>query len=159
MGLQEFCDTLGASPASLALQDAGWAVPAIQSAHILALAVVLSSMAMLSARLMGFIGRGLALNAAAQRYFPPTWVALAVLLGTGLLLILAEPARELMNPAFRWKMALLALAVLSAVGLRRAVAVAEAADVSMRAAGALFISLWVAIAVLGRWIAYVDAGL
>ncbi len=86
-----------------------------------------------------------------------------MLLATGGLLIIAEPARALENPVFILKMVLL----LAAVGvtlacqlpLRGDRAFWELSPRRKRAAqliGCASIPLWVAIICAGRWIAYVQ---
>lgn len=158
MSIQAFSDALAASRPSMVLQETLWAIPAIQSVHILALCVVLASMAMLSLRMMGVAGRRDTLDESARRFLPPTWWALVVMLLSGALLVLAEPARELLNPAFAVKMVLVVAAVISALLLGRTLRRAAGSGAGLKLAGLGFLVLWVTIAVLGRWIAYVDTG-
>jgi hypothetical protein len=157
--LKALCDTIGESAPSQVLQSTSWAVPAIQSVHILALSVVLASMAMLASRLVGLTARAHSLAAVARYFIPPTWLALVVLLFSGAALIVAEPARELLNPAFRWKMVLLVLAIVMLTVLHRRLRRADS-DPPRRMAlvAPVFLGVWITIAFLGRWIAYQDTG-
>ena len=65
----------------LRFRTPSWVVPTVQSVHILAIAIVMSSIAMLDLRLAGFIGRD-AIDAGAHqaRFYPWIWGALVVLL-------------------------------------------------------------------------------
>jgi hypothetical protein len=164
--VQEFSQWLSETPVSLAIQNAGWVIPAAQSVHILAISVVLATMAMLDLRMLGLAGRHHPVSSMAARFIPAVWIALCVLAATGLVLIVGEPARELLNPAFRWKMALVAGAIavtwLVQSTLRSDGGFWDMSPGRKAAARVLAItslSLWITIAVLGRWIAYVEAPL
>ena len=157
--LKAMCDAIAESEPSQVLQSTSWAVPAIQSVHILALSVVLASMAMLAFRVVGLTGRAHSLTAVARYFIPPTWLALVVLLFSGSALIVAEPARELLNPAFRWKMGVLFVAVAMLDLLQRRLRRADSDPPQwMAILGPIFLGLWIMVAFLGRWIAYQDTG-
>jgi len=85
---------------------------------------------------------------------------LLVLLATGIIMIVAEPARSLKNPAFQLKMGLLiaALIVTSLFQLlhRRNTSFGDAAGSRAAAATLAVVSilLWSSIIFAGRWIAY-----
>jgi hypothetical protein len=150
-----FAQWLAATTPSHVVRQALWLIPLLQAVHILAIAIVLSSVAMIGASILGFGAQTVA--EAARRFVPWIWAALAVLAATGLTLIIGEPQRSLPNPAFQLKMAMLAVAV----------AVMLAFQVSLRRNGAfwqggrhvgglavLTFGLWCAVAVAGRLIAY-----
>ena len=81
-----------------------WVVPFSQSLHILAIAAVMASAWILSFRLLGLAGRAETIAQTYARYAPWIWRALVVLLLTGLVLIIGEPARQLTNAAFLTKL-------------------------------------------------------
>jgi hypothetical protein len=94
---------------------------------------------------------------------PFIWWPLPVLLATGALLIIAEPARALENPVFIVKMGLLLAAagitLACQIPLQRDEAFWEVSVARKRAAQLIAcasIPLWVAIICAGRWIAYVQ---
>jgi hypothetical protein len=97
----------------------------------------------------------------ARRFVPWLWTGLVVLAATGLALIVGEPKRSLPNSAFQLKMILLALAIaltlVFQLSLRRTTTFWEekrpGRTVTVVLAIATFV-LWCAIAVAGRWIAY-----
>jgi hypothetical protein len=86
---------------------------------------------------------------------------LLILLATGIIMIIAEPARSLKNPAFQLKMLLL-IAALIVTGLfqflqRRNVTFGDLRSGPRAAAATLAIVsmlLWSSIIFAGRWIAY-----
>ena len=159
--LQHFADWLSDTPISTFIQNVLWIIPAVQTVHILAIATVLSSVAMINMRIFGLIGRGATMEETADRYVPWVWWSLLVLAVTGITLITGEPVRSLTSPAFQLKMVLLVVAmavtILFQLTLRRNAALWDASAPSaglIRAAACATLLLWFAIAVAGRWIAY-----
>lgn len=160
MSLDIFAKQLAATPASLYIQDNAWVIPTVQSVHILAIAVIMASTAMLSLRMAGLIGHEEALRGTAARFLPWAWWALVVQLVTGALMILGEPARELLNWVFWTKMVLLLVVIALTIPVQRALEDVPFRDMprskraSIRTAGYVALLLWVAIVTCGRWIAY-----
>ena len=159
--LVHFCAWLDHTALSQSIQGAGWIVPAVQTIHILAIAALLGSQTMIAGRLVGLIGRDQSPSRVAARFLPFIWWSLLLLLATGSVMIIGEPARELANPVFQLKMLLLIAAIL----VTRAVAprleeqssrlAAGSASRSARALGVVALLLWVGIIFAGRWIAYI----
>jgi hypothetical protein len=160
--LDSFCDRLSASDLSQAIQSTDWVIPTVQTVHILAVAAVISSILMFNLRLIGVRARSESVASVAARFIPVVWFGLPILLGTGAILIIAEPARALQNPVFILKMALVLLAagltLVSQIPLRRNQGFWEV-SISRRhlarLVACLSLPIWVAIVFAGRWIAYV----
>lgn len=133
----------------------------LQTIHILAIAMVLSSALMISLRMLRFTHMQTMMQTV-HRFIPWLWIGLVVLAITGIMLILGEPKRTLnYNVAFMLKMAMLVVAV----GLTTAFQLSLQANVARwegntraesttRAFAVVMLLLWFAIAVCGRWIAY-----
>jgi hypothetical protein len=157
--MQQISDWLTSTPVSEALAGADWFVPAAQTVHILAIAAVLALLATLNARLLGLTTLAPPPPRLAAACLPGFWGALTVLLFSGSLLVIAEPARELMNPAFRVKIPLvLVLAVLTLL-LQRGLLRHRWGETrhGRRLAGGIAVAstlLCVAIVAAGRLIAY-----
>jgi MFS superfamily sulfate permease-like transporter len=120
---------------------------------------------MVDLRLMGLMGHTQSISGLARRFVPWVWWSLVVLLLTGLILIAAEPRRDLLNPVFQAKMALILVAIAVTVVFQETVRRnMEFWDLSpRRRAGAwltavVSLVVWTAIVGCGRWIAYVDHG-
>lgn len=163
--IRTFCSWLAATPLSVVIGSTPWVVPMVQTLHILAIAVVLSSMLMLELRVLEWAGRSQSMMHVARRFLPWLLGGLALLAITGAILIVSEPQRSLVNPAFWIKMGLLTVAVAATLGLQRRqwrIAAEQplprTSGLAERAVAALTFLLWVAIVVAGRWIAYVDRG-
>ncbi|MBL8642310.1 MAG: hypothetical protein JNK21_00140 [Rhodospirillaceae bacterium] len=161
--LLSFAKWLAATPLSQTLQAALWVVPAVQSVHILAIAAVMTSVWVLTFRLLGLSGRGRLVSQVSGDVAPWIWWALGVLLLTGIILIIIEPSRELTNAAFLTKMSLIPVAaaptyVLQAA-VRRDAALWDrqgAVSLAIKIGAVAVLGVWIAIAVLGRFIAYVE---
>ncbi len=156
--IQSFCDWLSSTALSLTIQTVRWIIPAVQTVHILCVSIVMSSMAMLDLRLLGVAGTNQAVSRMVSRFVPWVWGALPVLLTTGIILIIGEPSRELLNPYFRAKMAMLATVTVMTLFVQRKNAKDAGYWEARRAAAALIglasLLLWVGILSAGRWIAY-----
>jgi uncharacterized membrane protein len=157
-----FCNWLSNTPISLTIQNVSWVIPTVQTVHILAIATVMASVVMLDFRVLGLAGRSQSIPDVAHRFLPWIWCAVVVLLCTGSILIIGEPARDLLNNVFWTKMSLLVCALLI-TGLfqytvdhrlkfwdgQRAIA---------RVAAVASLVCWIGIVAAGRWIAYWEHG-
>jgi len=156
--IQEFCDWLANTPLSLKIQTIMWIIPAVQTAHILCVALVMSSMAMLDLRLMQVAGTRQPVSRMIDRFVPWIWCVVPILLTTGTILIIGEPSRELLNPYFRTKMVLLVTVLVITFVIQRKssrdAAYWDTRKIASILLGALSLLLWVGIVTAGRWIAY-----
>jgi hypothetical protein len=151
-------DWLARTSLSHLLQDVDWLVPAIQTVHILCVALVISSVLMVALGVFGLHGREQPLARTMARFAPGLYWGLPVLLISGALMIAAEPDRALPNPVFQLKMALLlaavALTFVNARRVRQAAAAGAPRTPGLRLVTAAALGLWIAVLVAGRWIAY-----
>jgi hypothetical protein len=111
--IQRFCDWLSSTWLSQEFSGLDWIVPMVQTIHILGISVVITLLTMLNLRLLRITQTGPTPQRMAVTYVPWVWRSLVVLFVTGVMLTIAEPSRELMNPLFRMKMLL--VSVLSAI--------------------------------------------
>jgi hypothetical protein len=141
---------------SSAIRDMDWIVPTVQAVHICAITVVVGSALVTELRVAGVVAPEESLNVVAQRYLPWMWRALAVLVATGLVMVVGEPERVLGNRVFWIKMSLVALGVLLSVCLRKPLlrSAEEVQQQPTKALAWLLLILWVAVIFSGRWIAY-----
>ncbi|HEU4623841.1 MAG TPA: hypothetical protein VFS52_03705 [Steroidobacteraceae bacterium] len=158
--MRELAEWLQGTRVSVGIQASQWMVPLLQSIHILTIGVVFVSSLMIALRVLGRMRVDEPFDAVWRRFAPWMWNGLAVMTLTGLLLVLAEPVREVTTLSFWVKMTLVSVAVSSTALFGRAVraAAAGAGPVQFSAAaksGALaLIIVWLAIIFLGRAIAY-----
>jgi putative copper export protein len=141
---------------SSAIRDNSWVVPVVQSIHIIAITVVVGCALVTELRIVGVVAPDESMQVVVQRYLPWMWRALAVLLATGLVMIIGEPERTLSNVTFWIKMALVLTGVLASLRLRKPLLrPAEPTDKApAKVLAWTLLVLWVAVIFCGRWIAY-----
>lgn len=156
-----FCDWLSTTQPSQLIQNVSWIIPSVQSVHIIMIAVLIGAIGMVDLRILGFGMRSQSVAALSHRLLPFVWGALPVLLVSGAILIIGEPARSLENPAFQLKMLLLVagitLTLIFQKALKKDVAFWEmspARRASAKLLAVVSLAIWIAIIFAGRYIAY-----
>lgn len=156
-----FCQWLNDLPFSQALSESDWAFPIVESVHVLALTLMVGTVALVDLRLLGVAFTRIRVSDVTGQLLPLTWIGFAVMAASGLALFASEAVRLAGNAAFQVKLVLLVLAGLNPlifhVTIYRHVATWEDAPViPLRAKISAFASLvlWAAIIVCGRMIAY-----
>jgi hypothetical protein len=149
------------SPSVFIQEHNSWTIPAIQSIHIVGIALVMGSVLMIDLRILGWAWLDQTLRQTTNRFGPWLTGSLCLLFVTGILMVIGEPVRELVTLSFWLKMALVALGALVATifqsTLRRHEQQWEERLVHRRSIKVLAILtflVWVCIIVLGRLIAY-----
>jgi len=164
VALRDLSKWLAATPLSHTIQTHGWIIPALQTIHILSVAVVFSSAVLVDLRILGLLQRDAPLTQVARRFIPLIWPVLVILLLTGSLLIVGEPKRSLLNTTFYFKMTLLAVALVLTAGLQWSLAAAPnfwnsgSGQLAGKCAAAVSILVWCGIIFAGRFIAYTQMG-
>lgn len=160
--MTEFAQWLSTTTLSLFIQTHNsWTIPTIQSIHIAGIGIVLVSVFMIDLRILGFAGNDQTLRQTTDRFAPWLKAALVALLITGVLMVIGEPARELLTFSFWFKMSLVVVGTIVAAvflaSLRRSEQHWEKTMVhrpSIKAMSVVTFLVWIAIIVLGRLIAY-----
>lgn len=161
MTLFAICQSLNDSAVGTYIRESEWLFPLIESAHVLAIALLVGTVAILDLRILGFVLRREPVSDIAEQILPWTWAGFVVMLISGFLLFWAEAAKCYGNPAFRLKMLLLLLVGLNPLifhsTIYRSVArwdTAPAAPARARLAAVLSLTLWTGIIAAGRMVAY-----
>ena len=150
--MNRFAEWLSTTPPSVYIQNHNaWIIPLIQSIHIVGIAVVLGSVLMMNLRILGWAGMDQTLRQTSSRFAPWLTAALYLLLGTGILMVIGEPVRELVTFSFWLKMFLVALSTVIAVTFQRKLR-ADHQPIKWLALATFLI--WACIIILGRLIAY-----
>lgn len=143
------------------LQEHFVAIPGFQSLHILAIGILFGSALMVNLRILGFAGGGHSVEATFRRFMPWMWAGLATLILTGIVLLVSEPVRNMVNPFFWIKMSTLLVTFLITlwfhVTVSRRMAGWEASSQGkglIRTGAWALIVLWCLVMAGGRWIAY-----
>src|SRR5687768_6645830 len=101
------------------MQASGWAIPLLQSIHIVTIGVVFVSSLVIALRVLGKMRADEPFTAVWARFAPWIWIGLVVMAVTGVLLVVGEPIREFITLSFWVKMALVAIGVVSTTLLGR----------------------------------------
>jgi hypothetical protein len=160
--LHGFGEWLAGTALSNTIQNVSWIIPTVQTVHIVCVAIVISSVFLVDMRILGIFAPSQSLASLSDRFLTWIWWAILVLLVTGTLLIIGEPTRSLLNPAFGAKM----LMLLIVAGLTRVIQrplagdagywdVSSARRATVKGIAVASLVLWSCIVFAGRWIAYI----
>jgi hypothetical protein len=149
-------------PVAAALRDGRWSYAAVNGGHVIGIALLFGAIVPLDLRLIGF-WRQVPIRTLKRVLVPVAVFGLVLALAAGLLLFSVRATEYAARTVFLFKLALIVCAVANALLLRRAVqwemsqdTVEAAPPLRLRVAGALSISLWLAVIACGRSIAFVD---
>jgi hypothetical protein len=160
--LHEFASWLESCWFATAIAESAWAFPSIEIVHVFSLCLVVGSISMIDLRLLGVSRRHHSVCELIGSVLPWTWGAFTVAAIAGVLLFSSKASQYLVNPFFRLKLLLLALAAMNMLIFHfitaRTIATWDKGTppVSARAAGALSLVLWAAVVAAGRWMGFVD---
>lgn len=160
--LVTFCKWLEHTSVGAAIRESLWLFPAIETVHLLGMAALVGTIAVLDFRLLGWTLRQKRFSELAQRLLPWTWAGFALQVVTGMLLFSSEAVKLYANPALRLKMLLIFLAGVHALVFQRTVyrGVASWDDSTVpplgaKVSGFLSLLLWIGIVAAGRFIGFV----
>jgi len=155
----ELIEALGNWPGALWLQRSGTAYLFVNAAHILGIGLLVGAILPLDLRLAGLL-RGAPIGILAPFLIRAAGFGLGLALLTGAWLFTVKPGEYAGNPAFLWKLALLALALANIALQHRGGALAsglatERPSWRVRAGALASFTLWLCVLVAGRWVGFV----
>ena len=143
------------------IKESTWAFPMIESIHVIAIALVVGTIATVDLRLLGLASMRRAYSDLSGDVLPWTWGAFTLAAVTGALMFVSQPVAYFGNTAFRIKLLVLLLAginmsVFQLVTHRGVAKWDRAATVPLSAtlAGALSLAFWIAVVFFGRRIGF-----
>ncbi len=162
MTLLELAKIVENWPSSVAIAESEWMFPTIETVHVLALTLVVGSIAMLDLRLLGVSTRKLGVVQLSSEVLPWTWGAFIVALISGTLMVTSAATKYYHNIPFRLKLVLLAAAGINMAvfhvtafravhGWNHSLPTPRAA----RVAATLSLIFWIGVVFAGRWIGFV----
>lgn len=161
MTIDTLLEGLYATGLAAQIRENEFAFPCIETVHVLAITLVVGSIAVVDVRLLGWASRDRAVSRLSADVLPVTWAAFAAAALSGLLLFASNAPKYLENPYFRGKLLLLALAGLNMLVFRfvicRDLPAWDAAGSPPRAAriaAALSLLFWTLVVACGRWIGF-----
>ena len=156
-----FCQWLHDSSVGTAIRESSYAFPIIETAHVLGIALLVGTVAIVDLRLLGILFKRQKVSEVVGQVLPLTWAGFAVMFVSGILLFWSESEKAYANPIFRIKLMLLLVVGLNPLifhsTIYRRVAEWDTAVVTplqARAAAVISLTFWSATIVAGRAIAY-----
>jgi len=110
MDLQPLWEALELSPVGDFIASSAWAFPTIESLHVIALVMVIGTVAIMDLRLLGLASKACAVTELSRETLPWTWGAFVVAAITGTLLFVSKAHIYVKDPWFVWKLGFLVLA-------------------------------------------------
>jgi hypothetical protein len=135
--------------------------PWVESAHVLAISLVVGTIAIVDLRLLGLASKDRPVLSLSRNVLVCTWIAFALAAVTGLLLFSAKAVAYSGNFFFQGKLVLLALAGLNMASFHTVFnrrmgewGAGVAPPLAARMAGGLSLLTWIGIVGFGRWIGF-----
>ncbi len=160
MTVLEIMQVLEHKPFAVAIAESTWMFPCFETIHVMALTLVVGTVAMMDLRLLGIGSKDRSISELTASVLPWTWSAFAVAATAGLLLFSSKAATYYVNIPFRVKMVCLAFAAVNMLVFH----VVTERDLptwdrgrtptGARVAGIVSLVLWVVIVATGRWIGF-----
>jgi uncharacterized membrane protein len=161
MTLASFLDALYETRLADQIRENEFAFPSIETVHVLAISLVVGSIAVLDVRLLGWASRERRVSQLSAEVLPITWTAFAIGVASGALLFASNAPKYAANPYFRAKLVLIVLAGINMLVFqrvtRRNLAAWDAAAATPRAArvaAAISLIVWTLVVAAGRWIGF-----
>ncbi len=151
----EFFAWLLNSPWASFLNNHEWAFPVVQSLHFIGFALLVGTIAVVDMQLLGFSVLRQTPAELAADLAPWTGAGIAVMLTTGPLMFSADAVNYYFNPALRFKMACLVVALLFHFTLHRRAVRPDVSSMAAKLAAATSLVLWVTVVAAGRMIAFI----
>ena len=153
--MEAVLDALVASAPAQWLRFSRWGYAAVNTTHVLGIALLVGAILPLDLRLLGF-WRAVALETVARVLVPVAATGLLLAITTGAFLFITRADEYASLDLFLVKVALIATGAVHALSLHLGCGLRNASRARLRAAGAASLSIWVAALVCGRLLAFVD---
>jgi len=153
--------TLYDSAIGTAIRESGTLFPWIESTHVLMIAIVVGTIAIVDLRLIGFSSHRRGARQLIVDMLPFTWVAFVFAIMTGSLLFLSNAPGYYESMPFRFKLVAIVIAGIN-MGIFHLTAYRKIGEwddrlptpTAAKVAGISSLTLWILIVFLGRWIGY-----
>jgi hypothetical protein len=164
MSLDTVLKGIEALPVSAAVRGevdgSEWLFPIIETLHVMALSVVVGSIAMMDLRLLGIASRNSPVSRLSKEVLPWTWSAWCIAAVFGTLMFMSKAHSYATNLQFQLKFGCMGLAALNMLvfhlGAFRQVERWDLDDPprSAKLAGGLSLLLWIGVVFFGRWVGF-----
>lgn len=161
MDISTFLASLESSALATAIRDSLYLFPLLESVHVVGLALVFGTIAIIDLRLLGLASTKRSFRRMASDILKWTWAAFALTAATGALMFMTNASVYYSNFFFRTKMVMLVLAGLNMLFFELTAGRTihrwdkePSAPLAGKATAALSLVLWITIIFMGRWIGF-----
>jgi hypothetical protein len=166
MDIQSTLQAIQDTPWATAIGESDIAFPILESVHVIGIALVLGTIAIVDLRLLGYAAHRRSVHRLIRELLPFTWAAFAVCVVTGLLMFASNAITYADNRYLWLKLGTLVLAGLNMavfhLGAYRQIEVWDthssdthsSTPIPARVAGLASMGLWVLVIFFGRWIGF-----
>ena len=147
-------EALGGSALAQWLRFSRWGYAAVNTTHVLGIALLVGAILPLDLRLIG-VWRSVPLEPLARVLVPVAATGLVLAMSTGALLFITRATEYAALNLFFVKLALIATGAIHALSLHRGPGLLNASPTRLRITGATSLSLWLSALVCGRLLAFI----
>lgn len=141
-------------PATNPLNNNEWAFPLFECIHIAMFAMSVGTIALVDFRLLGVTLRKYPAAQLVKATSLWTLIGLVVVITSGMVIATTDPLAYYYNPAFRYKMLMLLLAILYNYTIHRKVAMSQAPAAVNAVVGGVSLLMWMSVVFLGIFYAF-----
>lgn len=154
MDLYPLFEQLEATAVGTAIRESLWLFPVVEAVHLLALALLGGAIFVLDLSILGVGLRAPSVAVIEKSTRPWLYLALGVLIATGVALGLSEALKLLDRSAFWLKMSALLAALVFTFAIKIPVVQRRPDAAVLKLFAVVSIALWLTVAIAGRWIGF-----
>jgi hypothetical protein len=156
--LTQLMEWLQATSLAVFIHQTKWAFTTVEVTHLIAISMVIGSIAIVDLRLLGLASTRRPFTELAREILPYTWVAFVLAAITGALLFISQATQYFVATTFWIKMAIMLAAGINMV-IFEFITVRSVKDwdpapsppLQARLAGGISLACWLLVFVFGRW--------
>jgi hypothetical protein len=161
MDISEVIKSIENTNIASSIRDSLFLFPMLESIHVMGLAIVFGTIAIIDLRLLGLASTHRPFHRMASDILKWTWIAFTITFVTGALMFTTNATVYVHNPVFQAKMALLLLAGVN-MGIFELTSgrsvrqwdTSSSPPAGAKAAAVISLTLWISVIFLGRWIGF-----
>lgn len=141
---------------------ATWLFPLLNSLHVLSVCFMLGALLMLDLRMAGVAATRYSIKQLTSDFLPWIWLSFVIAVLSGAALFITRASAHILNPAFQWKLALMALAAINMLlfhwrGSRfpELLSNNSALPLWIKLSGIASLLLWSGATLAGRWMGHI----
>lgn len=154
MDLYPLFERMEATAVGVTIRESLWLFPVVEAVHLLALALLGGAIFVLNLSILGVGLRSTSVAAIEKSTRPWLFLAVGVLIATGVALALSEALKLLDRDAFWLKMFALAAALVFTFAIKIPLVQRRPDAPVLKLFAVISLALWLTVAIAGRWIGF-----